>query len=243
MRSIEVITPQNVPIQYQLANVRERAIAFFLDMVILIISNLFLYLIIQTVVNEDTMQIILLTVLLPIFIFYSFMFEFFLNGQTPGKKVIGIRIIKLSGNDLSISDYSLRWAFRWIDIWASLGAVAALKVSASPYGQRIGDLLADTSVIKIKADFNVTLAELLSIKTSVEKPIKYENVYQFNDEEMLVIKQIIERQKKYPNSAHNDILIETAKGVANRLEIENLPKDARSFLLQVLNDYVTQTRS
>jgi len=243
MRRIEIITPQNVPIQYQLANVRERAIAFMLDMVILFISLLFLFLLLQSILDSDSMEVVYLGVLLPIFLFYSFAFEFFLNGQTPGKKVIGLRIVKLSGTDLSISDYTLRWAFRWIDIWASLGAIAALKISASHNGQRIGDLLADTSIIKIKPDFNVTLNDLLSIKKVDAVEIEFPSVIQFNDQEMLLIKQLIDRQKKYPNVAHQELIKNTARGVASRLGLDKYPGDARVFLSKTLSEYVAITRS
>jgi uncharacterized RDD family membrane protein YckC len=243
MRKIEIITPQNVPIQYQLANVRERAIAFMLDMLILLISLLFLFLLLQTLGSEDSQQLIYLGVLLPIFLFYSFAFELFLNGQTPGKKVVGLRIVKLSGNELSISDYTLRWAFRWIDIWGSFGAIAALKISASYNGQRIGDLLADTSVIKIKPDFNVTLNDLLSIKTADTSNIEFSNIGVFNDNEMLLIKQLIDRQKKYPNLAHNQLIKDSARGVATRLGLDKYPGDARAFLSKVLSEYVAITRS
>ena len=243
MRRIEIITPQNVPIQYQLANVRERAIAFMLDMVILFISLLFLFLLLQSFLDSDSMEIVYLGVLLPIFLFYSFAFEFFLNGQTPGKKVIGLRIVKLSGTDLSISDYTLRWAFRWIDIWASLGAIAALKISASHNGQRIGDLLADTSIIKIKPDFNVTLNDLLSIKKVDAVEIEFPSVIQFNDQEMLLIKQLIDRQKKYPNVAHQELIKNTARGVASRLGLDKYPGDARVFLSKTVSEYVAITRS
>ena len=243
MRRIEIITPQNVPIQYQLANVRERAIAFMLDMVILSFSLLFLFLLLQSLVSGDTMEILYLGVLMPIFLFYSFALEFFLNGQTPGKRALGLRIVKLSGADLSISDYTLRWAFRWIDIWGSLGAIAALKVSASHNGQRIGDLLADTTVIKIKPDFYVTLNDLLSIKTLDTSAIEYPNIVVFNDHEMLLIKQLIDRQKKFPNEAHMVLIKNTAKTVATRLGLDNYPGDARLFLSKALSEYVTITRS
>jgi len=243
MRRIEIITPQNVPIQYQLANVRERAIAFMLDMVILFISLLFLFLLLQTLGTEDSQQLIYLALLMPIFLFYSFAFELFLNGQSPGKRALGLRIIKLSGADLSISDYTLRWAFRWIDIWGTLGAIAALKISASHNGQRIGDLLADTAVIKIKPDFNVTLNDLLSIKTVETSAIEFPNIGIFNDHEMLLIKQLIDRQKKYPNEAHNQLIKDTARGVTIRLGLEKYPGDARAFLGKALSEYVAITRS
>jgi len=145
MRRIEIITPQHVPIQYQLATVRERGLAFFLDFVILACCTLFLYLIIAFATSTgETTQTFAYLIIVPFYTFYSIFFESLMNGQTPGKLAVKIHVIKLTGTDLSFSDYMLRWMFRWLDIWISFGSIAALLVSSSRKGQRLGDVLADT---------------------------------------------------------------------------------------------------
>jgi uncharacterized RDD family membrane protein YckC len=245
MRRIEIITPQNVPILYQLASVRERMLAFFLDALILLVSLYFIYLISIFTFSSysDINTIIQYLVIFPVFVFYSLVWEVFNNGQTIGKRAMKLRVIKLTGMEMSLSDYMLRWAFRWIDIWGSLGAIAALQISSSEKGQRIGDLLADTTVIRIRADFTVSLKELLAIKSTAEHEVIYPEIRRMKEEEMLLVKLVLDQYRKFPNEAHQQVLFQTAQNIAQRIDLEEIPKDRQAFLNCALTDYVTVTRS
>jgi uncharacterized RDD family membrane protein YckC len=245
MRRIEIITPQNVPILYQLASVRERMLAFFLDALILLVSLYFIYLILIFTFSSysDINTIIQYLVIFPVFVFYSLVWEVFNNGQTIGKRAMKLRVIKLTGMEMSLSDYMLRWAFRWIDIWGSLGAIAALQISSSEKGQRIGDLLADTTVIRIRADFTVSLKELLAIKSTAEHEVIYPEIRRMKEEEMLLVKLVLDQYRKFPNEAHQQVLFQTAQNIAQRIDLEEIPKDRQAFLNSALTDYVTVTRS
>ena len=245
MRRIEIITPQNVPILYQLASVRERMLAFFLDALILLVSLYFIYLISLFTFSDspDANTIIQYLVIFPVFVFYSLVWEVFNNGQTIGKRAMKLRVIKLTGMEMSVSDYMLRWAFRWIDIWGSLGAIAALQISSSEKGQRIGDVLADTTVIRIRADFTVSLKELLAIKSTAEHEVIYPEIRRMKEEEMLLVKLVLDQYRKFPNEAHQKVLFQTAQNIALRIDLEEVPKDRQAFLNRALTDYVTVTRS
>jgi hypothetical protein len=157
--------------------------------------------------------------------------------------MLKIRVVKLSGSDLKISDFLLRWLFRWIDIWLSAGSLAALQVSSSTNGQRIGDLLADTTVIRQQHDFKVVLNDLLAIRSKQNHEIQFEKAIVFKEEEMLLVKQVLERYRKFDNEAHKKILVETAKMVSQRLNLDVFPGAADEFLKAVLVDYITLTRS
>lgn len=245
MRRIEIITPQNVPILYQLASVRERMLAFFLDALILLVSLYFIYLISLFTFSDspDANTIIQYLVIFPVFVFYSLVWEVFNNGQTIGKRAMKLRVIKLTGMEMSVSDYMLRWAFRWIDIWGSLGAIAALQISSSEKGQRIGDVLADTTVIRMRADFTVSLKELLAIKSTAEHEVIYPEIRRMKEEEMLLVKLVLDQYRKFPNEAHQKVLFQTAQNIALRIDLEEIPKDRQAFLNRALTDYVTVTRS
>ncbi len=244
MRRIEIITPQNVPITYQLATVRERGLAFLLDAFILIgVITLLFSIISASELDATTRNSLTILINFPIFIFYSLAFEVFTGGQTPGKIALRIRVVKLNGHELSLTDYLLRWAFRWIDIWGSLGSVAALQVSSSDKGQRLGDLLADTSVVNSQTDFKVALSDLLKIKDKSDYEVSYPEVSAMNEQEMLTIKMALDQLKKYPNEAHYEIVHNTAKVIAQRLNLENRPKSSSEFLNKLIQDYVTITRS
>jgi hypothetical protein len=152
-------------------------------------------------------------------------------------------VVKLTGSDLKSSDFLLRWMFRWIDIWLSLGSLAALKVSSSPKGQRIGDVLADTTVIRQQHDFKVVLNDLLAIRSKDNHEVKFPAAVNFKEEEMLLVKQVLDRYRKFDNEAHKKILVSTAKKVSQRLNLDVFPGAADEFLKAVLVDYITLTRS
>lgn len=244
MRRIEIITPQHVPITYQLASVRERAMAFLVDMMILGATIGILYsMIMSSNIDYENKNAIVSLVNFPLFVFYSLGFEVFMGGQTPGKKALQIRVIKLSGSELTLTDYLLRWAFRWIDIWGSLGSAAALQVSSSGKGQRLGDLLANTSVVRLQTDFKVNLDDLLAIKDISKHEIQYPEVVRMTEPEMLQVKMALDQARKYQNQAHLQVLNEISSTLCKRLEIMQLESNSVSFLNRLLTDYVTVTRS
>jgi uncharacterized RDD family membrane protein YckC len=99
---------------------------------------------------------------IPILLYYSVM-EIATNGQTVGKKIMGIRVIRLEGGQASVSQYMLRWMFRTIDFptWIFLpiwyGAIpwyiTILVFKGIPFiiisnkSHRIGAIVAGTIVI------------------------------------------------------------------------------------------------
>ncbi len=186
---------------------------------------------------------VLYVIIFPIAFFYSLAFEVFNHGQSIGKRAMQIKVVKLTGVEISLSDYLLRWAFRWIDLWGSLGSIAALQVSSSNKGQRIGDLLADTTVVRLRADFSVSLNDLLAIKSTSDHEVIYPEIRRMKEEEMLLVKSTLDQYRRFPNEAHKEALILIANSVAKRIELEQIPKDKQAFLIRALTDYVTVTRS
>ncbi len=244
MRKVEINTPQNVPLQYQLANARDRGLAFVFDFLIQFFTSLFLFLALNGTLDDERWRLaVFFLIVFPFFTFFSLFFELLLNGRSPGKILLKLRVIKLSGEDLQFNDYLLRWLFRWLDIWLSLGTVAALQVSSSVRGQRTGDVLANTTVIRQNADYSVSLKDLLNIRSSENHSLSYPNAALFKEEEMLLVKQCLDRFHKVGNESHRQLLKHVARKVANRMGLERFDGDAQTFLRTVLLDYVTLTRS
>lgn len=243
MRKIEILTPQNVPVQYELAGVRLRGMAFLIDSFILGSLILLLTLFIESGSNTaSSRQALYITLVVPVFLFYNLAFEVFMQGQSPGKRIAKIRVIKLTGRELELSDFLLRWSFRWLDIWASLGTIASLQINSTEKAQRIGDLLADTTVIKSLSKFQVSLNDLLKLKSISNTELKYPQAAAMTEQEMLLIKSLLDRQRKLRNPVHNQLTARVADTVADRLQLPR-PDKKREFLLNILADYVTITRS
>ncbi|AFM02921.1 putative membrane protein/domain protein [Bernardetia litoralis DSM 6794] len=252
MKTISIRTSQNVTIEYELPSTFQRIIAWFIDLAILILANSVLALLFVWLVSilglPDLVQTVFnFLVLVPLWFFYSLFCEIIFNGQSIGKRAMGIRVVKLNGDIPSLSDYFMRWAFRMVDIMFSFGSLATLLVTGTEKGQRLGDILAGTTVIKVKSTQHVNMKELLNIRSFKNYEPTYEQVTVFSEEEMLSIKTILNRASRFPKQKNTyQLLQKTATLAAKKLDISQEkftgPQQTKQFLHTVLQDYIVLTR-
>jgi len=244
MRTIEITTTQNVVIQVKLATLMDRIVGFIVDLIIMVIS----FMILATVVAEwifknDSEDWWIMTILFILFSFYTLIFEMLLRGQTLGKKVMGVKVIKVDGGQPEFIDYFRRWAIRWIDIWASVGAVGMISISTSDKGQRLGDKIADTIVVKKKQSSGYKLKDILGITSTASYAPVYPEVTVVAESKMLTVKRLLNRYQKYPNvDAYTDMIRQTSKAFEANLDLKRKEKNHVAFLKQLLKDYVILTR-
>jgi len=243
MKNIEIITSQNVVLQYELAGLRDRIIAFFIDFVCLVVFTMILSAIGASVfATSQTGSVVFLTLLSCVFIFYSLAFESWNRGQSIGKMAMRIQVIKMAGGQATFSDYAARWVFRLVDIYFSLGAIASILVVSSAKAQRIGDVVANTAVVKMVPKVDLTLHDLLAIHNSVKQAPQYLQAKKLNEEDALLIKQTLDRYHKYNNDAHDEALEQLAQRIKTVLDIEDDGGNTTIFLQTVLQNYIVLTR-
>ena len=243
MKSIEIKTAQNVRLEYELASLRERLLAFLLDLLsmsllALVIAFVFLGMLKLT----GTLEIITSIMIGSVFLFYSLAFEYFNNGQSVGKKVMKIQVIKITGEKASFYDYAGRWVFRILDIYFSLGAIASMLIASSSRAQRIGDIVSNTSVIRLESTIHLNLNDILKIQSRETYQPVYMQAKQLAEEDVILIKSTIDRFKKYNNDAHGDAVIQLTARIKSILEIKDAAPDDVRFLQTVINDYIVLTR-
>lgn len=246
MKTVDVVTSHNISIDYEAASVVSRGVALFLDLLIMFVYMLIMFTILIPTGfgfdGYDTFQILWnVLVVLPV-MFYSLLLEFLLKGQTPGKMAMGIRVVNLNGENASLGDYTLRWAFKIIDFWFSAGAIGALFISTTEKGQRLGDVLAQTAVVRNKPEQLYSIRDILNIKDRSKHEPTYLNASKFTDEDMILIKNAITRVKKYPNEPHKQLVRELAKRAAEELNLDEVPQKKLTFLKTLLQDYIVLTR-
>jgi len=197
----------------------------------------------NSAINDwDNYLVYIYLVLAPIFVFYTLVSEIVMHGQTIGKKSMGLKVVKLNGDAPSNHDYFMRWMFRFIDIFMSLGSIAALLVNASPKSQRLGGLLSGTTVIRTTSQRSFTLNDILKISTLDTYQPSYPQIRKFNEKDMLFIKKVLERERRYPNPAHRNAVNDLSKHVGEQLDIAKIPNDKSKFLRTLINDYIVLTR-
>jgi uncharacterized RDD family membrane protein YckC len=242
MRTIDITTTQKVTIQYELASLRERIFAYSLDFIFVIIFISILRLIFLGAFGLDNDAFFQYFITIPTALLYTLLMEFFNNGQTLGKAVMGIKVVKLDGKAPGFSDYLTRVAFRSLDIYMSFGSIAALLVSSSSKAQRLGDINANTTLIKVRFNLRFKLDDIERISTLDEYEPLYPQVRQLNESDMLLIKTVINRVQKYPNKAHKTVLDSLVDDLRKKLDIFEKPKNKIDFLKVLIKDYIVLTR-
>lgn len=245
MKTVDIITSHNVAIDYEAASVMNRGVASFLDLLIMG-AYFLLILFVSAAFGINSMSFNISTIIfyilfLPI-LFYSVLFEYLLKGQTVGKLAMGIRVVKLNGENANLSDYTMRWAFRIIDFWISAGSVAAIFIASTEKGQRLGDILAQTAIVKNKPEQVYSIKDILNIMDRSKHEPSYLGVARFTDEDMILIKNAISRVQKYPNEPHKQLIRELANKAAAELNLPEVPEKKLTFLKTLLQDYIVLTR-
>ena len=149
-------TPDSVELEFRLAGPGSRFLALFLDGLISIV--LYGAILVAAIAlgafagNEPVSTAA--TVLLSVGLFvvrwgYFLFFEIRFRGQTPGKRVLGIRVVREGGLPLGVSHSLIRNLLRFVDGFPQpFCVVGAASVLATRKGQRLGDLAAGTIVIR-----------------------------------------------------------------------------------------------
>lgn len=248
MQNISIQTTQNVKIEYELASLRDRILAYLLDFLVITVAYIFILIIAYSLfplsISESGMGGRFLWVFLPIggFLAYQFCSEVFNNGQSVGKKTIGIKVMRVDGREPSLSDYLLRTIFLIIDVMLSFGTIAMILINSSAKGQRLGDIPANTTVIKVKNALQFRLEDILKINTLDNYEPMYPQVKILREKDMLLIKNAIIRLQEYPNDAHRKAIFELTEHVKNLLEIDGKIGNQIDFLKTLIRDYIVLTR-
>lgn len=243
MKNIEIKTTQNVVLEYELADLRDRIVAFLVDLMVLGTAiGLLAFVGYAGFFLEGTAGTVYGIFLTCIFIFYSLAFETLNHGQSLGKMLMKIQVMKINGSKAGFSDYAARWVFRMIDIYFSLGGIASILVASSDKAQRIGDIVATTAVVKTVPKMDLKLQDILNLKSRDSHTVTYAQAKHLKEHEALLIKSTLDRFKDFPNNAHREAVMLLAEKLQQSFKTDGEEKNAKQFLQTVLHDYVVLTR-
>jgi uncharacterized RDD family membrane protein YckC len=146
--TLHVVTPENIAFEYRLAGPFRRLPALLLDTCIRIAMQLALAYLVMSTVGWVSTGLAMYLILVGIFILdwcYGIFFETFMNGQTPGKYVMGLRVLSENGQPIDGLQAALRNVLRSADLF--LGVVGLVAMMMNRKYQRLGDLVAGTIVV------------------------------------------------------------------------------------------------
>jgi len=189
MLDVEVIeTPENVELRQRLAGIGSRFIAGLLDNLIIAAVYLLIFLVMLLSNGFDSLRRIaegpdftswsfalLIIVLFLIHWGYFLFFELVMNGQSPGKRAMRLRVVKEGGSPIGVVDLVIRNLLRVVDALPFGYGVGGVAMFASRKVQRLGDLAAGTVVIAYgTADYSANTDR--RVKTDWERETSAESL-------------------------------------------------------------------
>ncbi len=155
---LSIETPEQVALEFPLAGVGSRFLALAIDMLLQMTIGLAGAR--GGVGRVDVLRprsggpwFLAVIVIAAFLLFYGYFagFEAFWHGQTPGKRLIGLRVLSVTGRPARIDEAILRNLLRVIDQLPGVYAIGIVTMLVSSRNQRLGDLAAGTVVVHEKA--------------------------------------------------------------------------------------------
>ena len=157
---LTIETPEQIPLEFPLAGIGSRFLAIALDTLIQALGFLLILFIAATLLptaarfTPRALTWAAAIFLLCAFVLYSgyyALFEIFWNGQTPGKRLVRLRVISDSGRPVTVYEAVVRNLLRIIDQLPGLYVVGIISVFLTARNKRVGDIVAGTVVVHEKA--------------------------------------------------------------------------------------------
>ena len=238
MENINITTSHNVFINFQAAGIGNRAAAYLLDGLFKAIFMIGMILL-GAFMTKNSTDIGIITILaFVIILLYSLLMETFFHGQTLGKMVVKIKVMKLDGTEATFSSYLLRWLLSIVDFTMSMGALAMIMVIVSKNSQRLGDMAANTTVVRIRE--NVNLEQLIMADVDVNYQTRFPQVRTLTDSDIQLVKDLLYAFSKAEDkmAMYNNIVTAKQKFMEKmsiQAEIE-----AVQFLETLIKDYLNE---
>lgn len=233
MADNSIITGQFVRIEQTPASLGERAIAYFIDMVVVVLYGVSLFTLFSFLPSNlpDSTWLFVFLLVLPA-LGYPFLCETFNEGQTPGKRIMKIRVVKVDGSTPSVGNYLLRWLLRPIDgpVFSYAGALVILLTERH---QRLGDLAAGTMVVKLNSYKKIAISLDEYDYLSHNYTPRYRQAENLSLEQANIISRTL-ASNEHDKDRRIALLYDK---VRETLGIDDSTEDKASFLETLLRDY------
>jgi uncharacterized RDD family membrane protein YckC len=147
-----VVTPQAVLLEFRTAGIGSRVLAKLIDLAIQLGLLIVVAIISGTVSGSAAFIVGAIGIFLVIFVYPAT--EAAMNGQTLGKRALSIRVITTDGGPVRFRHAAIRSLIGFLELFVLLpgGPIALVSALLTKRSQRVGDLVAETLVIRDKTD-------------------------------------------------------------------------------------------
>jgi uncharacterized RDD family membrane protein YckC len=243
-------SPENIEFAYDIAGIGSRVLAAMIDTLLIGVAETIVILIAGLSSSALGLRAAdsLLAALGSLLAFailwgYYIVFELLWNGQSPGKRLIGLRVVREGGRPITFVGSAIRNLIRIVDFLPALYGIGVVVMFVDRRSRRLGDLAAGTLVVKERR--GITLASLtsgaaapfpaLAPGETLPQPT-LANIGQLNDQDYNLVQEFLARRNELGREARARLGAQMAGNLQARL---GLPQggDAERFLQYVVAEY------
>jgi uncharacterized RDD family membrane protein YckC len=166
--------------------------------------------------------------------FYDVFFEVFRSGRTPGKRLNGLRVVRVEGHPVNFLTSVIRNIIRPIDFLPSLYLLGAVVILATRKNQRIGDVVAGTLVVRERMPPRTPELRLRPLPSPVPPAQTTWDTSRITQEELAAVRQFLERRHDIDGRSRGELATTLAERL--RPKVTGAPADLRGeqFLLALV---------
>jgi len=244
-----VETPENIRFGYDVADIGSRFLAILIDSLIQGVLYILLTIAaaftasrltavaLPTVVNDILAILFVLTLFLIQFGYFLFL-EIVMAGQTPGKRLFNLRVVKDNGYPLSPLDSIVRNIVRIIDFFPFAYGIGLITMFLNRRAKRLGDFAAGTIVVKMRNQVRLTDITVAPRAPADAAPLYADGVNRLHEQDVAMVEAFLLRRENFTN--REQLAQQMAQRLATKMgrtEIPTQPKDVISFLRDTVNEY------
>lgn len=241
---LTIDTPEQIPLEFHLAGVGSRFLALGFDLLLQIAGWIVLGIILGIIFSggmPETAAVWIWAIVIFLWFLtnvgYFAIFESIWNGQTPGKRLVRIRVVKEDGRPIHVADAISRNLLRMIDQQPGLFyAVGITTVMFSKNYKRLGDYVAGTVVVHEKPLEEVapTWQAVEAAMTQADPPAGVYNGKLLTPQELQVIEAFLQRRYELSPEMRAQTATQIAQRIVYRLQLTVQPGTNVETFLETL---------
>jgi uncharacterized RDD family membrane protein YckC len=251
MDEVRIRTPENVEFTCELAGLGSRFLAYSVDSVLQIA---FLAIVLSTIAVVEALwpqhgideilqalqwgrHVIIVALLLfcsAIFLGYYIFFEAISGGQTPGKRMLGIRVIRDDGSPVKVYESAVRNFFRVIDFLPFGNALGIILILLGGRRQRLGDIVAGTIVVRTAHEGGLSFLPEMEVEAG--PPI---NLVKMTEEDYSLVRLFLMRRDSLKAADRMSLAQKLALPLREKLleQVDGYAEENEEFLERLAMEY------
>lgn len=244
-----VETPENIRFGYDIADIGSRFIAVLIDSLIqgvlyillllagIIVASRLAQINVPRLVNDLLAVVLFLTIFLIQFGYFIFL-EIFMAGQTPGKRLFNLRVVKDNGYPLSPLDSIIRNLVRIIDFFPIGYGIGVITMFLNRRAKRLGDFAAGTIVVKMRDQVRLNDLQVVPHAPESAAPLYANGMERLQEPDVAMVESFLLRRTNFTNP--DQLAIRMAQQLAQKMGRTDIPTAGDAavyFLRETVNAY------